>query len=123
MSGERRCGPAAGRSPKHLKATVHQQSDFVAEHEASLVDTRMLAGAIFDDGSNSVASNLGLARSGGTGAEAKFPQAIQALREGGFVKFLAAEEHVVTIMPWRSQTCERGTQECVRHSHGCRCFP
>src|SRR5580658_7379547 len=99
VGGESRRGPAAGRSPEHLIAAVHQESDFVAEHEAGLVDSGVLAGAIFDHGSNSVASDLRLARSSGTGAESKLSKSVDAFGEGGLVKFLSAEEHVVTIMP------------------------
>jgi hypothetical protein len=123
VGGERRRGPAAGRSPKHLIAAVHQQSDFIAEHHTGFVDARVLAWAIFNHGANSVASDLRLARAGGAGAEAKLSQAIDAFGKSGFVRFLSAEEHAATIMAWRSHECERGTQECVRHGQGCRCFP
>lgn len=72
VGGERGRGAACGRSPEHLEAAVHQQSDFIAEHEAGLVHARVLAGAIFDDGSDAIASDLSFTRAGWAGAEAQF---------------------------------------------------
>jgi uncharacterized protein (TIGR00369 family) len=59
----------------------------------------MLPGAIFNDGADAIANDLGLSRSGWTGAKTQFPQAVDALCKGKLVKFFPAKEHVLTIMP------------------------
>ncbi len=97
-------GPAAGTFPKHLKTAILQQADFITEHQAGFVHVWMLTGAIFDNGSDAIAEDLGFGWSGGTGAEAELPQAIDAFGKSRVVTFLSAEEHALTIMP-----------ECIRH--------
>jgi hypothetical protein len=99
LRGEGGRGPATGTFPEHLKATIHQQTDFIAEHEARFIDVRVLSGAIFNDRADAITQDLGLAGAGGTGAEAKLAQTIQALGEGRFVNFFSAKEHALTIMP------------------------
>ena len=59
----------------------------------------MLPGAIFNDGADAIANDLGLSRSGWTGAEAQFSQAVDAFGKSELVKFFPAKEHVLTIMP------------------------
>ena len=65
----------------------------------------MLTGAVLNDCADAVANDLRLARSGGAGAEAQFSQPVDSLGESEFVRFLSAEEHVLTIMPECGFSC------------------
>src|SRR5438309_2220554 len=83
-----------GCFPKHLIAAVYQEADFVADYQAGFVDVRVLAGAVFNSGANTVAAYHGELRIQEFCCESQLLHALDAFFERWLVRLHSAEEHV-----------------------------